>query len=144
MVTIETTVPERVKRVNITDKNNNNLYEFFLLQTNICAFFFSSLENYWDFHQWSIKHYPQFWQEVWNFYGVICSKPFSQVNINSIDAIISKWSKKASRKKKKDCRLSLILSNGSQHFFSIFLLFFTFVIVLYNVVSSYDRSVIIF
>ncbi|KAG8195200.1 hypothetical protein JTE90_027943 [Oedothorax gibbosus] len=35
-------------------------------------------ENYWDFHEWSIKNYPQFWQEVWNFYGVVCSKPFSQ------------------------------------------------------------------
>ncbi|CAL1286768.1 unnamed protein product, partial [Larinioides sclopetarius] len=35
-------------------------------------------ENYWDFHEWSIKNYSQFWEEVWNFYEVICSKPYDQ------------------------------------------------------------------
>ncbi|CAL1286775.1 unnamed protein product [Larinioides sclopetarius] len=35
-------------------------------------------ENFWDFHEWSIKNYSQFWEEVWNFYEVICSKTYNQ------------------------------------------------------------------
>ncbi|KFM80957.1 Acetoacetyl-CoA synthetase, partial [Stegodyphus mimosarum] len=34
-------------------------------------------DTYWDFHDWSIKNYPQFWEELWHFYGVIHSKPYT-------------------------------------------------------------------
>ncbi|XP_054719785.1 acetoacetyl-CoA synthetase-like [Uloborus diversus] len=33
-------------------------------------------DTYWDFHEWSVQNYAQFWEEVWNFYGIVCSKPY--------------------------------------------------------------------
>ncbi|CAL1289689.1 unnamed protein product [Larinioides sclopetarius] len=45
-------------------------------------------ENYWDFHEWSIKNYSQFWEEVWNFYEVVCSKPYDQPSRRIGDRII--------------------------------------------------------
>ncbi|GIX81702.1 acetoacetyl-CoA synthetase [Caerostris extrusa] len=44
--------------------------------------------TYWHFHDWSIKNYPQFWEELWNFYGVISSKPYTQPSRKKGDRII--------------------------------------------------------
>ncbi|CAL1286776.1 unnamed protein product [Larinioides sclopetarius] len=45
-------------------------------------------ENYWDFHEWSTKNYSQFWEEIWNFYEVVCSKPYDQPSRRTGDRII--------------------------------------------------------
>ncbi|GFY60119.1 acetoacetyl-CoA synthetase [Trichonephila inaurata madagascariensis] len=45
-------------------------------------------ETYWDFHEWSIKNYSQFWEEIWKFYGVISSKPYTQPSRRKGDRII--------------------------------------------------------
>ncbi|KAF8781718.1 Acetoacetyl-CoA synthetase like protein [Argiope bruennichi] len=45
-------------------------------------------ENYWDFHEWSIKNYSQFWEEIWNFYEVVCSKPYDQPSRRTGDRVI--------------------------------------------------------
>ncbi|XP_042895655.1 acetoacetyl-CoA synthetase-like isoform X4 [Parasteatoda tepidariorum] len=45
-------------------------------------------ENYRDFHEWSIKNYAQFWEEVWNFYGVIHSEPYTEVARRKGDSLI--------------------------------------------------------
>ncbi|GFR19548.1 acetoacetyl-CoA synthetase [Trichonephila clavata] len=35
--------------------------------------------DYWDFHRWTIENLAEFWAELWDFVGVICSKRFDQV-----------------------------------------------------------------
>ncbi|GFR02272.1 acetoacetyl-CoA synthetase, partial [Trichonephila clavata] len=35
--------------------------------------------DYWDFHNWSTENFVEFWTEIWNFAGVICSKKFHKV-----------------------------------------------------------------
>lgn len=36
--------------------------------------------SYWDFHKWSTENYMQFWEEIWHFFGIICSKPYNKVH----------------------------------------------------------------
>lgn len=49
-------------------------------------------ETYWDLHEWSIKNYAQFWEEIWNFYGVIHSEPYTETAIRTGERIIdTKW-----------------------------------------------------
>ncbi|CAL1299681.1 unnamed protein product, partial [Larinioides sclopetarius] len=36
-------------------------------------------EDYWEFHEWSYKNYPEFWNCVWHFFDIVHSKPYSQV-----------------------------------------------------------------
>ncbi|GBN03933.1 hypothetical protein AVEN_35325-1, partial [Araneus ventricosus] len=36
------------------------------------------LRNYWDLHAWSVKNYQKFWEEMWNYYGIIYSKPYTE------------------------------------------------------------------
>ncbi|CAL1286765.1 unnamed protein product [Larinioides sclopetarius] len=45
-------------------------------------------KNYWDFHDWSIKNYSQLWEELWNFYEVVYSKPYDQPSRRTGDRII--------------------------------------------------------
>ncbi|KAF8770326.1 Acetoacetyl-CoA synthetase like protein [Argiope bruennichi] len=35
--------------------------------------------DYWEFHEWSYKNYPEFWDCVWRFFDIVYSKPYSQV-----------------------------------------------------------------
>ncbi|KAF8770329.1 Acetoacetyl-CoA synthetase like protein [Argiope bruennichi] len=35
--------------------------------------------DYWEFHEWSYKNYPEFWDCVWRFFDIVHSKPYSQV-----------------------------------------------------------------
>ncbi|XP_055933306.1 acetoacetyl-CoA synthetase-like isoform X1 [Argiope bruennichi] len=37
------------------------------------------LRNYWDLHAWSVKNYQKFWEEMWNYYGIIHSKPYTEI-----------------------------------------------------------------
>ncbi|GBM46096.1 Acetoacetyl-CoA synthetase [Araneus ventricosus] len=39
----------------------------------------TKFDNYWDLHKWSTEHFPEFWAEIWNFAGIICSKKFDKV-----------------------------------------------------------------
>ncbi|KAL8569148.1 hypothetical protein ACOMHN_020275 [Nucella lapillus] len=47
------------------------------------------LETYHEFHRWSCDHYDKFWEEMWNFAGVVHSQTFKQVvdTSKSIDEI---------------------------------------------------------
>ena len=42
------------------------------------------LKDYFDLHQWSIDHIPEFWEETWYFTNIISetqrNSPFEQVN----------------------------------------------------------------
>lgn len=37
-------------------------------------------ENYRAFHKWSIEHLSEFWTEIWEFTGVVCSKKYDTVS----------------------------------------------------------------
>lgn len=39
----------------------------------------SFIANYWDLHQWSIDNLSLFWEEIWEFTGVIYSTPYTRV-----------------------------------------------------------------
>lgn len=39
--------------------------------------------SYWEFHKWSIENYTSFWKEMWNYFGVICSKPYDEVLVKT-------------------------------------------------------------
>ncbi|GFW74737.1 acetoacetyl-CoA synthetase [Trichonephila clavipes] len=39
------------------------------------------LDGFWDLHQWSLDHLPEFWVEMWDFSGIIYSKKFDKVCI---------------------------------------------------------------
>ncbi|XP_035228409.1 acetoacetyl-CoA synthetase-like [Stegodyphus dumicola] len=36
-------------------------------------------DSYWDFHKWSIENSGKFWEEIWNYFGMIVSKPYEQI-----------------------------------------------------------------
>ncbi|GFY75890.1 acetoacetyl-CoA synthetase [Trichonephila inaurata madagascariensis] len=36
-------------------------------------------ETYWDLHSWSVTNFPNFWEEVWNYMGIVTSKPHDEV-----------------------------------------------------------------
>ena len=50
-----------------------------------------NLNDYDKLHQWSIENIPQFWEEIWNYCGIIHSKPYTKVvdNIKSMPG--AKW-----------------------------------------------------
>ncbi|XP_055952706.1 acetoacetyl-CoA synthetase-like [Argiope bruennichi] len=37
------------------------------------------IDNYWEFHQWSINHIQELWAELWDYSGIIYSKKFNKV-----------------------------------------------------------------
>ncbi|GFQ98682.1 acetoacetyl-CoA synthetase [Trichonephila clavata] len=39
----------------------------------------AKLDNYWEFHKWSVDNLAEFWAELWDFVGIISSKKFDQV-----------------------------------------------------------------
>uniref|UniRef100_A0AAV2MNV8 Acetyl-coenzyme A synthetase N-terminal domain-containing protein n=1 Tax=Knipowitschia caucasica TaxID=637954 RepID=A0AAV2MNV8_KNICA len=48
-------------------------------RTRINRDFGLNLANYQDLYQWSVDNYPEFWAQVWNCCGVVCSKPYEEV-----------------------------------------------------------------
>ncbi|CAL1286789.1 unnamed protein product [Larinioides sclopetarius] len=49
------------------------------------------LRNYWDLHAWSVKNYQKFWEEMWNYYGVIYSKPYTESAKNGKGFVDVDW-----------------------------------------------------
>ncbi|XP_054720481.1 acetoacetyl-CoA synthetase-like [Uloborus diversus] len=49
------------------------------------------IESYWELHEWSVKNYGKFWEEVWNFYGVIHSAPYQETVKNGKGFIDIEW-----------------------------------------------------
>ncbi|PRD24884.1 UNVERIFIED_CONTAM: Acetoacetyl-CoA synthetase [Trichonephila clavipes] len=36
-------------------------------------------ESYWDLHKWSTENFPDFWKELWHYFDIIASKPYTEV-----------------------------------------------------------------
>ncbi|GIY63257.1 acetoacetyl-CoA synthetase [Caerostris darwini] len=36
-------------------------------------------ESYWDLHSWSVTNFPSYWEEVWNYFGLVASQPHEEV-----------------------------------------------------------------
>ncbi|GIX73434.1 acetoacetyl-CoA synthetase [Caerostris extrusa] len=36
-------------------------------------------ESYWDLHSWSVTNFPSYWEEVWNYFGLIATQPHEEV-----------------------------------------------------------------
>ncbi|XP_035221381.1 acetoacetyl-CoA synthetase-like [Stegodyphus dumicola] len=51
----------------------------------------TKLQSYWDLHEWSVKNYGRFWEEIWNFYGVIHSKPYQEIVKNGKGFVDIDW-----------------------------------------------------
>ncbi|XP_035208688.1 acetoacetyl-CoA synthetase-like isoform X2 [Stegodyphus dumicola] len=45
-------------------------------------------DSYWDLHKWSIENYASFWEEIWNYFGVIVSKPYDKVGVKTGDGFL--------------------------------------------------------
>ncbi|KFM66893.1 Acetoacetyl-CoA synthetase, partial [Stegodyphus mimosarum] len=49
-------------------------------------------DSYWDFHKWSVENYANFWEEIWNYFGVITSKPYDKVVVKTGDGFLdNEW-----------------------------------------------------
>lgn len=59
------------------DSKRDTQMDKFRIQVN--KDFGLNLANYQDLYEWSVDNYPQFWAQVWNFCGVVCSKPYDEV-----------------------------------------------------------------
>uniref|UniRef100_A0A8C6UKY8 Acetoacetyl-CoA synthetase n=1 Tax=Neogobius melanostomus TaxID=47308 RepID=A0A8C6UKY8_9GOBI len=59
------------------DSKRNTQMDTFRIQVN--RDFGLNLANYQDLYEWSVDNYPEFWTQVWNFCGVVCSKPYDEV-----------------------------------------------------------------
>ncbi|KFM80138.1 Acetoacetyl-CoA synthetase, partial [Stegodyphus mimosarum] len=46
------------------------------------------LDSYWDFHKWSIENYGKFWEEIWNYFGMIVSKPYKEAVVKTGDGFL--------------------------------------------------------
>tara|TARA_B100001564_G_scaffold201699_1_gene169628 strand:+ start:150 stop:2090 length:1941 start_codon:yes stop_codon:yes gene_type:complete len=44
------------------------------------------VNSYEQLHDWSVNHIPDFWEEVWNYCGIVHSEPYTEVvdNINTM------------------------------------------------------------
>ncbi|GFU50087.1 acetoacetyl-CoA synthetase [Trichonephila clavipes] len=40
-------------------------------------------QTYWDMHSWSVTNFPNFWEEVWNYFGIVSSQPHDEVFVKS-------------------------------------------------------------
>lgn len=43
---------------------------------------FLFIASYWELHKWTIDNHTKFWEGIWNFFGVIASKPYDEVRFN--------------------------------------------------------------
>lgn len=59
------------------DSKRDTQMDTFRIQVN--RDFGLNLANYQDLYEWSVDNYPEFWSHVWNFCGVVCSKPYDEV-----------------------------------------------------------------
>ena len=50
-----------------------------------------NLKNYQDLHDWSVNNIPEFWADLWIFFNVIHSEPFTQVVDNVAKMPGAKW-----------------------------------------------------
>jgi acetoacetyl-CoA synthetase len=50
-----------------------------------------SFRDYHELYQWSIADPADFWQDFWDFAGIICSKTYDQVVENFADMLNSRW-----------------------------------------------------
>ena len=37
------------------------------------------VNSYEQLHNWSVNHIPEFWEEVWNYCGIVHSEPYTEV-----------------------------------------------------------------
>lgn len=59
------------------DSKRNTQIDTFRIQVN--KDYGLNLANYHELYQWSVENYPEFWLKVWDFCGVVSSKPYEEV-----------------------------------------------------------------
>ncbi|KFM69966.1 Acetoacetyl-CoA synthetase, partial [Stegodyphus mimosarum] len=45
-------------------------------------------DSYWDLHKWSVENYASLWEEIWNYFGVVVSKPYEKVVVKTGDGFL--------------------------------------------------------
>lgn len=63
--------------------NSSKLTKVDTLKKRINERYCTKLDSYRDLHRWSCDNYAEFWEEVWEFTGVIHSQPYTCVIDNS-------------------------------------------------------------
>jgi acetoacetyl-CoA synthetase len=58
------------------DPRSTQMWEFLLLVNKKYGL---ALKAYDDLHQWSVDNVAKFWEEVWDFTGIVSDKRFSKV-----------------------------------------------------------------
>ncbi|GFY60117.1 acetoacetyl-CoA synthetase [Trichonephila inaurata madagascariensis] len=48
-------------------------------QTFIADKYNLPIKSYWDLHKWSTENFPYFWKELWHYFDIIASKPYTEV-----------------------------------------------------------------
>lgn len=59
------------------DSKKDTQMDKFRIQVN--KDFGLNLATYQDLYEWSVDSYPEFWTQVWNFSGIVCSKSYDEV-----------------------------------------------------------------
>ncbi len=67
---------------------NSNLVRF---MKEVNTKFTLTLSNYHELYQWSIDNREDFWESVWEFGGIIASKPYEKVLEDSPEMLGAKW-----------------------------------------------------
>ncbi len=67
---------------------NSNLVRF---MKEVNAKFTLTLSNYHELYQWSIDNREDFWESVWEFGGIIASKPYDKILEDSPEMLGAKW-----------------------------------------------------
>ncbi|MEM4450519.1 MAG: acetoacetate--CoA ligase [Nitrososphaerota archaeon] len=52
--------------------------------------------DYWELYKWSVEYIPDFWESVWEFCGIICSKKYDTVVVDLNKFPGAKWFQGAS------------------------------------------------
>ncbi|CAL1272076.1 unnamed protein product [Larinioides sclopetarius] len=49
-------------------------------------------ESYWDLHKWSVDNTEKFWEEIWDYFKVIASKPYEKAFVKTGPRFLdNKW-----------------------------------------------------
>jgi acetoacetyl-CoA synthetase len=67
---------------------NSNLVRF---MKEVNTKFTLTLSNYHELYQWSIDNREDFWESVWEFGGIIASKPYDKILEDSLEMLGAKW-----------------------------------------------------
>ena len=67
---------------------NSNLVRF---MKEVNTKFTLTLSNYHELYQWSIDNREDFWESVWEFGGIIASKPYEKILEDSPEMLGAKW-----------------------------------------------------